>query len=78
VRIQLAMIQTFTRLTAQLIGPHTMENWTESPSLQDDDLIVGPGRNQYVSLGWEDLMAIAPWMDDLITKKLNELGLGHL
>jgi len=65
-------------VTAQLVGPHTTEHWSDSPPLQDADLIVGPGRSQYASLCWEDLMAIAPWMDEIITKKLDEPGLGHI
>ena len=65
------------RLVAQLVGPHTMEPWSRSPQLQDSDLVVGPGRNQYASLCWEDLNAIAPWLDDRITKKLEGAGLGH-
>ena len=65
------------RLVAQLVGPHTMEPWSRSPQLQDSDLVVGPGRNQYASLRWEDLSAIAPWLDEGITKKLEGAGLGH-
>jgi hypothetical protein len=67
----------FSRLVAQLVGPHTMEPWSRSPQLQDSDLVVGPGRNQYASLCWEDLSAIAPWLDEGITKKLEGAGLGH-
>lgn len=67
----------FSRLVAQLVGPHTMEPWSQSPLLQDSDLVVGPGRNQYASLCWEDLGAIAPWLDEHITKKLVGAGLGH-
>lgn len=54
-----------------------MEPWSRSPQLQDSDLVVGPGRNQYASLCWEDLGAIAPWLDEWITKKLEGVGLGH-
>lgn len=64
-------------LVAQLVGPHTMEPWSGSPQLQDLDLVVGPGRNHYASMCWEDLSAIAPWMDEWITKKLEGAGLGH-
>lgn len=64
-------------LVAQLVGSHTMEPWSRSPQLQDSDLVVGPGRNQYASLCWEDLNAIAPWLDERITKKLEGVGLGH-
>jgi len=64
-------------LVAQLVGPHTMEPWSRSPQLQDSDLVVGPGRNQYASFCWEDLSAIAPWLDEWIIKKLEGVGLGH-
>jgi len=64
-------------LVAQLVGPHTMEPWSRSPPLQDSDLVVGPGRNQYTSLCWEDLSAIALWLEERITIKLEGMGLGH-
>lgn len=72
-----ALMRSLSRLVAQLVGPHTMEPWSRSPQLQDSDLVVGPGRNQYASLCWEDLNAIAPWLDERITKKLEGAGLGH-
>ena len=36
-----------------------------------------PGRQQYSSFTWEDLLAVAPWMDERITKKIDGAGLGH-
>jgi len=54
-----------------------MEPWSRSPQLQDSDLVVGPSRNHYASLSWEDLGAIAPWLDESILKKLEGMGLGH-
>lgn len=65
------------RLTAQLIGPQTHKSFLEGPALQDLDLVVGPGRNQYASFTWEDFIAIAPWMEESITKKIVGPGLGH-
>ncbi|KII94993.1 hypothetical protein PLICRDRAFT_33820 [Plicaturopsis crispa FD-325 SS-3] len=64
-------------ITAQLIGPHTHETTTEESVLQDMDLVVGPGRQQYSSFCWADLMAIAPWMEERITKRIVGPGLGH-
>ena len=65
------------RLTAQLIGPQTkyFEGEEGRTFLQDIDLVVGPGRNQYASLTWEDLKAIAPWVE--LTNMINGPGLGH-
>jgi hypothetical protein len=65
------------RLTAQLIGPHTHKNFFEGPMLQDVDLVVGLGRNQYASFTWEDFMAIAPWMEEKVTKIIFGPGLGN-
>ncbi|KAL7282564.1 hypothetical protein ACG7TL_004035 [Trametes sanguinea] len=62
-------------VTAQLIGPHTKEPVGDGPPLQDLDLLVGTGRNQYASLTWTDLAAIAPWLE--LTQKINGPGLGH-
>ncbi|THH13633.1 hypothetical protein EW146_g6611 [Bondarzewia mesenterica] len=56
-------------LTAQITGPQTSIQWADGPSLQDLDLVLGFGRNQYSSFTWADLTAIAPWMDERITKK---------
>ena len=35
------------------------------------------GTQQYASFDWNDLWAIAPWMQEVITKKLNGAGLGN-
>jgi hypothetical protein len=43
---------------------------------QDFDLVVGQGRGHYASFTWDDLDAIAPWMQDRITKRLDGPGLG--
>ena len=66
-----------SRITAQLIGPQTKEPFDENPppTLQDLDLVNGPGRNQYASLSWADLTAIAPWLE--LTNMINGPGLGH-
>ncbi len=48
----------------------------EGPPLQDLDLVVGPGRSRYASFTWVDLAAIAPWMEEKITKKIDGPGLG--
>ncbi|KDQ64356.1 hypothetical protein JAAARDRAFT_187693 [Jaapia argillacea MUCL 33604] len=64
-------------LTAQVVGPHTNETFADSPPLQDLDLVVGLGRNQYASFTWPDLHAIAPWMEERITKKIDGAGLGN-
>uniref|UniRef100_A0A8H7XXZ0 F-box domain-containing protein n=1 Tax=Psilocybe cubensis TaxID=181762 RepID=A0A8H7XXZ0_PSICU len=50
------------RITAQLICPS-----------RDSD---NP-RHQYASFAWDDLWAIAPWMDEIITKRINGAGLGN-
>jgi hypothetical protein len=65
------------RLVAQLLGPHTMETWSDDPPLQDTDFVIGPSRNQFSSISFEDLFAVAPWMEEVITKRLYEAGLGH-
>ncbi|KAJ7129420.1 hypothetical protein C8R44DRAFT_776753 [Mycena epipterygia] len=44
--------------------------------LQDQDLIVGSGRQQYASLTWEDFWAIAPWLEEEITRQIDGPGLG--
>ncbi|KAG5648872.1 hypothetical protein DXG03_000221 [Asterophora parasitica] len=63
-------------LIAQIVGPHTHELSGDWLPLQDLDLVAGPGRNQYASFTWEDLWAIAPWMEDRITKNIQGQGLG--
>jgi hypothetical protein len=64
------------RLIAQILGPHTHELSGDWLPLQDLDLVVGPGRQQYASFTWSDLWAIAPWMEERITKKIEGPGLG--
>ncbi|PFH51290.1 hypothetical protein AMATHDRAFT_75022 [Amanita thiersii Skay4041] len=34
------------------------------------------GRQQYASITWRDLWAIAPWLEERVTKKINGPGLG--
>ncbi|KAI0751009.1 hypothetical protein C8Q80DRAFT_1098433 [Daedaleopsis nitida] len=64
-------------ITAQLVGPQTKQVVEEDGliPLQDLDLVVGPGRGQYASLTWDDLTAIAPWLE--LANKINGPGLGH-
>ncbi|KAJ3828104.1 hypothetical protein F5880DRAFT_1029998 [Lentinula raphanica] len=63
-------------IIAQIVTPKTLELGGDWPPLQDLDLVVGPGRNQYASLVWNDLWAIAPWMEERITNKIDGPGLG--
>ncbi|KZT29263.1 hypothetical protein NEOLEDRAFT_1153829 [Neolentinus lepideus HHB14362 ss-1] len=63
-------------LTAQLLSPMT-DVHTDGPSFQDMDLVVGPGRGQYASFTWVDLSAIAPWMEERISKRITGPGLGN-
>lgn len=63
------------RLTAQLIGPRTKEQFTDGPRLQDLDLVNGHNRGQYASFTWADLAAIAPWLE--LTKKIDGPGLAN-
>lgn len=58
------------------MGPHTHELSGDWLPFQDLDLVVGPGRQQYASFTWADLWAIAPWMEERITKKIQGPGLG--
>ncbi|KAJ6598820.1 hypothetical protein DFH09DRAFT_1129307 [Mycena vulgaris] len=48
-------------------------NW---PPLQDHDLVVGSGRQQYASLTWDDFWTIAPWLEEKITRQIDGPGLG--
>ena len=64
------------RLTAQILGTNIHESFTGGPPLQDLDLVVGSGRSQYASFTWTDLWAIAPWMEERITKQIDGPGLG--
>ncbi|KAL1740103.1 hypothetical protein HDZ31DRAFT_68260 [Schizophyllum fasciatum] len=61
-------------ILAQLKCPYFEEDDGE---LEDLDIVVAPGRAQYTSFTWEDLSAVAPWMDERITKKIDGAGLGH-
>ncbi|GBE79902.1 hypothetical protein BKA93DRAFT_816689 [Sparassis latifolia] len=61
-------------LTAQLLGPHTKETQFGASPV-DFDLVVGSGRSQYASLTFDDLMAVAPWLN--VTKWIEGPGLGH-
>ncbi|KAI0276300.1 hypothetical protein BGY98DRAFT_986287 [Russula aff. rugulosa BPL654] len=63
-------------LTAQITSTQTSRPWGDGPYLQDLDLVVGFGRSHYASLTWADLDCIAPWMKDLITKRIDGPGLG--
>ncbi|KAI0005142.1 hypothetical protein BJV74DRAFT_807212 [Russula compacta] len=63
-------------LTAQITNTQTMMPWGDGPFLQDLDLVVGFGRSQYASFTWTDLDCIAPWMKDLVTKRIEGPGLG--
>lgn len=63
-------------LTAQLVTSQTHTHYGAIPVLQDLDLVHGPGRRSYMSFMWDDLDAIAPWMQERITKRINGQGLG--
>ncbi|KAK0190804.1 hypothetical protein F5146DRAFT_1103070 [Armillaria mellea] len=63
-------------IVTQIVGPKSHERSGDWPPLQDLDLVLGPGRQQYASFTWNDLNAIAPWMEERITKKINGPGLG--
>ncbi|KAG7097284.1 hypothetical protein E1B28_004649 [Marasmius oreades] len=64
-------------IVAQLRGPRTHEPSQIEPPLQDLDLITGPGRHQYASFVWNDLWAIAPWLEERVTRKIDGQGLGN-
>jgi len=64
-------------LTTQITSSHTSVPWGDGPFLQDLDLVVGFGRSQYASFTWADLDCIAPWMKDLVTKRIDGPGLGN-
>lgn len=63
-------------LVAQLLGPNTKVDPHEPPAWTGADLVFGPGRGQFASLAWEDLMTIAPWLRKSVTKALDGPGLG--
>ena len=62
---------------AQLCCSETRTHSGEGPFLQDLDLVVGPGRSKYISLGWADLDAIAPWLSERVSKRIDGQGLGN-
>ncbi|KAE9409971.1 hypothetical protein BT96DRAFT_462336 [Gymnopus androsaceus JB14] len=63
-------------IIAQILTPKTHEIGGDWLPLQDLDLVVGAGRSQYASLTWNDLWAIAPWMEERIANKIDGPGLG--
>jgi len=63
-------------LTTQITSSQTSMPWGDGPLLQDLDLVVGFGRSQYASFTWADLDCIAPWMKELVTKRVDGPGLG--
>ncbi|TFK99171.1 hypothetical protein BDV98DRAFT_595193 [Pterulicium gracile] len=65
-------------IMAQIVGPRTHERVPESvfdPTF-DSGLVMGPGRSQYASFTWEDLWAVAPWLEARLTKQIDGPGLG--
>jgi hypothetical protein len=66
----LGLTEEYCRLVAQLINPTLVR--AEEEDLQ---LVVG-GHGQYCSFTWSDLWAIAPWMADKVTKRIEGAGLG--
>ncbi|KAJ6490343.1 hypothetical protein C8R47DRAFT_466953 [Mycena vitilis] len=61
-------------IVGQILGEGINEkDWAP---LQDFDLLIGPGRQQYVSFTWDDLWAIAPWLEEKITRQIDGPGLG--
>jgi hypothetical protein len=65
------------RITAQILGPNIHSPNSEWAHLEDLGLVVGLGRSRYASFSWPDLWAIAPWIEDRITKKIDGPGLGN-
>ncbi|KAL0067664.1 hypothetical protein AAF712_005379 [Marasmius tenuissimus] len=63
-------------ILTQLGAPRSHPPSEGSPPLQDLDL-VGPGRQQYASFTWSDLEAVAPWMKERITQRIDGPGLGN-
>lgn len=59
------------RLVAQLINPALVK-----PDEEDFELVVGAGHYQYSSFTWSDLWAIAPWMANKVTRRIEGPGLG--
>ncbi|KAF9054969.1 hypothetical protein BDZ89DRAFT_1152795 [Hymenopellis radicata] len=63
-------------IVTQIISSKTHEASNDWLPLQDLDLVIGPGRQQYSSFTWSDLAAIAPWMEERLTNKIDGPGLG--
>jgi hypothetical protein len=65
-----------TRIVAQILGAGVGKVTGNCPPPLDQDLIVGSGRQQYASITWDDLFAIAPWLEETITRQIDGPGLG--
>ncbi|KAJ7068513.1 hypothetical protein C8F01DRAFT_612703 [Mycena amicta] len=61
-------------IVAQIIGRAATS--TTLSNAQDEDLLVGPGRQQYASFSWDDLWAIAPWLEESVTRRIDGHSLG--
>lgn len=62
------------RIVAQLTNSRTMETTFDESPFIDNVLVEGPGRSQYASFTFEDLNAIAPWLE---AKQIIGPSLGH-
>jgi hypothetical protein len=58
------------RVIVQLIRPRAIIGYE-----QDESEFVG-GWNQFASFTWHDLLTIAPWMKERVTKIIDGPGLG--
>nr|GAT58204.1 predicted protein [Mycena chlorophos] len=58
-------------IVAQIAG-----RGTSAVHAQDQDLLVGPNRHQYASFSWDDLWAVAPWLQDTVSRCIDGHGLG--
>jgi hypothetical protein len=68
----------YDRLVAQIIGPQNLLVDSESTASDDGtELVTGPGRRQYASLHWVDLWAVAPWMQEKVTRKIDGAALAN-
>ncbi|KAJ7721188.1 hypothetical protein DFH07DRAFT_303044 [Mycena maculata] len=63
-------------IVAQILGQGIDDVSNSGAPLQDHDLIAGSGRHQYASLTWDDFRAIAPWLEEKITRRIDGPGLG--
>ncbi|KAF5393137.1 hypothetical protein D9757_001307 [Collybiopsis confluens] len=63
-------------IIAQILTSKTHEPRGDMPPLQDFDLVVGSGRQHYASFVWNDLWAIAPWMEERVVNRIDGPGLG--